>query len=75
MRIVDLACRPDARHRIIIALIASAAVFLAARGNLRPPTAAIASWNAFAFCILALDWLVILVTPQRKCGPSRRNKT
>jgi uncharacterized membrane protein len=66
MRIVDLACRPDARHRIIIALVASAVVFLALRAKVRPSTAVIASWNAFAFCILALDWLVILITPQRK---------
>jgi uncharacterized membrane protein len=66
MRIVDLACRPDARHRIIIALVASVVVFLALRAKVRPSTAMIVSWNAFAFCILALDWLIILVTPQRK---------
>ena len=66
MRIVDLVCRPDARHRLVLGLAAGAAVFFASRGHLRFASAAIAGWNAFAIVILALDWLIILTTPQRK---------
>ena len=66
MRIVDLFGRKDARHRLALALVAGAAVFLASRGYVRFWSAGIAAWNAFAFVILALDWLTILTTPQRK---------
>src|SRR5439155_2829103 len=50
----------------VLGLAAGAAVFFAARGQLRPWTAAIAGWNAVAVDILALDWVTILTTPQRK---------
>jgi uncharacterized membrane protein len=66
VRIVDLISRQDARHRLVIGLAAGAAVFLSTRGNLRLWSAAISGWNAFAFVILALDWLIIWRTPQRK---------
>ena len=66
MRLVDLVCRPDARARVVIGLAAGAAIFLALRGHLRFANAVIAGWNASALVIVALDWLTILTTPQRK---------
>jgi uncharacterized membrane protein len=66
MRIVDLVCRQDPRHRFALGLAAAGAVFFASRGIVRFSSAAIASWNAFAVVILALDWLTILMTPQHK---------
>jgi uncharacterized membrane protein len=49
-----------------LGLAAGVAVFFASRGHVRFSTAAIAGWNAFAFVVLALDWLTILMTPQHK---------
>jgi uncharacterized membrane protein len=66
MRFVDLVCRPDARERLVIGLAAGAAIFFASRGHLRFASAVIAGWNASALVIVALDWLTILTTPQRK---------
>ena len=66
MRIVDLVCRPDARQRLVLGLLAGAATFFALRGHLRFSSAGIAAWDVFAAVILALDWLTILTTPQRK---------
>jgi uncharacterized membrane protein len=66
MRILDLVCRPDARHRLALGLVAGAVVFFVSRGHVRFSTAAIAGWNAFAAVVLALGWLTILTTPQRK---------
>jgi uncharacterized membrane protein len=66
MRVADFVCRPDARHRLLLGLIAGVLIFLTSRGYLRFASAAIAGWNAFALVILALDWLTILTTPLRK---------
>ncbi len=66
VRPVDLISRQDARHRLGLGLIAGAAVFFAARGHLRLWSGAIAGWNAVAVIIVALDWVTILTTPQRK---------
>jgi uncharacterized membrane protein len=66
MGIVDVICRPDARQRLVLGLAAGAATFVALRGELRPASAAIAAWNAVAVLTLALDWVTILTTPQRK---------
>ncbi len=66
MRIVGVIWRQDARHRFVFGLAASAAVFFTTRGHLRLWSAVISGWNAFAFVILALDWLTIWTTPQRK---------
>jgi len=66
VRIVDVISRQDARHRLVIGLAAGAAVFFTTRGQLRLWSAAISGWNAFAFVILALDWLTMWATPQRK---------
>jgi uncharacterized membrane protein len=66
MRIVDLACRQDPRQRLALGLAVGVAVFFASRGIVRFSSAVVAGWNAFAVVILALDWLTILMTPQRK---------
>ena len=66
MRLVDLISRQDARHRLVLGLAAGAAIFFVVRGHLRLWSAAIAGWNAVAVVILALDWVTILTTPQRK---------
>jgi uncharacterized membrane protein len=66
MRMVDLICRPDARQRLFLGLAAGAATFVLLRGEFRLASAAIAAWNAVAVVILALDWVTILMTPQRK---------
>jgi len=66
MRIIDLVCRPDARQRLVLGLAAGVGTFVVLRGQLRPATAAIAAWNAFAVVVLALDWVTILTTQQRK---------
>ena len=66
MRLVDLISRQDARHRLGMGLAAGALVFFVAWGDLGHWSAAIAGWNAVAVVILALDWVTILTTPQRK---------
>jgi len=66
VRVIDLISRQDARHRLVLGLAAGTAVFFAVRGHLRPWSAAIAGWNAVALVILALDWVTIWTTPQRK---------
>ena len=65
-RILDLICRQDARHRLVIALLAATIVSLYLRGRVRPSTEVIATWDAFAFCVLFLAWLTILTTPVHK---------
>jgi len=66
MRLAHLVCRHDARHRLLIALAAAALVFFGLRVIAQPTTSAIATWDAFAFSVLALDWIVILMTPHNK---------
>jgi uncharacterized membrane protein len=66
VRLVDLILRQDARHRLAMGLAAGVLVFFITRGHLRLWSAAIAAWNAVAVVILALDWVTILTTPQRK---------
>ena len=74
MRVDHLVCRQDARHRLLIALAAAAIVFVALRGQARLSTVSIATWNAFAFFILALDWIVILKTPHNKLRERAREQ-
>jgi uncharacterized membrane protein len=66
VRILDLICRQDARHRLVIALVAATAVSLSLRGHVRPSTEVIAAWDTFVFCVLFLAWLTILTTPVHK---------
>ena len=66
MRVAALVWHQDAPRRLVLGVVAGVTVFFATRGSLRLWSAAIAGWNAFAAVILALDWLIILTTPQRK---------
>jgi uncharacterized membrane protein len=66
VRILDLICRQDARHRLVIALVAATVVSLSLRGHVRPSTEVIATWDTFVFCVLFLAWLTILTTPVHK---------
>jgi uncharacterized membrane protein len=69
MRLVDVISRPDARQRLVVGLVAGAAIFFALHGHLgfaNAVIAGIAGWNASALVIVALDWLTILTTPQPK---------
>lgn len=66
MRIVSLVCRPDARQRLVLGLVAGAAAFFILRGHLQFASAGIAAWDTFAVVILALEWVTIRATPQRK---------
>jgi uncharacterized membrane protein len=66
MRMADFVSRLDAWHRFLVGVVVGSAVFLATRGQLRLWSGAISGWNAFAFVILAFDWLTIWTTPQLK---------
>jgi uncharacterized membrane protein len=63
MRLVQIVARLDARHRLVIALIAAGAVFFLLRGHVRLSTESIAAWDTFAFSVLVLAWFTILTTP------------
>jgi uncharacterized membrane protein len=65
-RVLDLITKLDARHRIIIGLAAAAVVFLFLRGHVLVSINGIASWDTFAFFVLALAWIVIVRTPQAR---------
>src|SRR5260370_23287764 len=58
--------REDARHGLFIGLAGAIVVFLLLRGRVRFSTETIATWDAFAFCVLLLAWLTILTTPVHK---------
>lgn len=66
MRLADLIGRHDARHNLALGLTAGVVVFFLSVSYLQFARALIASWDAFAVIILALDWLTILTTSQRK---------
>src|SRR5215471_2002118 len=66
MRVGALVWHQDARRRLLLGVASGVVVFFVTRGGLRLWSAAIAGWNAFAAVILALDWLIIWTTPQRK---------
>ena len=65
-RLIDLFAGHDARHRMILGSVAGAAVFFCLRNRVRFPTDVIATWDTFAFFVLASAWLTILITPQQK---------
>jgi uncharacterized membrane protein len=65
-RLLDLIAKWDARHRIVIGWAAAGVVFLSLRGHVPISTNGIASWDTFAFFVLALAWVVIVRTPSTK---------
>ncbi|HYY13586.1 MAG TPA: DUF1345 domain-containing protein [Chthoniobacterales bacterium] len=62
-RLAALISRQDARHRVLIALVVAVAVSVSLRGRVHFATELIATWDAFAFCVLLLAWFTILTTP------------
>lgn len=56
----------DARHRLIISLVAAGAAWVGLRGRVQPSTQSIATWDVFALCVLVLAWLTITTTPLHK---------
>jgi uncharacterized membrane protein len=72
--LLSLICRQDARHRLFIAFALAAAVFFSLRGRVHLATEAIATWDAFAFCVLLLAWLTILTTPLHKLRSRAREQ-
>jgi uncharacterized membrane protein len=59
--------KQDARHRLVISLLVSALVWFGLQGRVQHSTQSIATWDVFAFCILALAWMTIVTTPAQKC--------
>jgi uncharacterized membrane protein len=72
--LLSMISRQDARHRLFIALALAAVVFSSLRGRVHPATEAIATWDAFAFCVLLLAWLTILTTPVHKLRSRAREQ-
>ena len=65
-RLAALIVRQDARHRLLIALGVAVIVSFLLRGRVHFATEMIATWDAFAFSVLALAWSTILNTPMRR---------
>jgi uncharacterized membrane protein len=58
--------RVDARHRLIVSLIAAIATWFVLRGRVQSSTQSIATWDVFALSVLVLAWLTIITTPPQK---------
>lgn len=63
---MNFIAKQDARHRLVIALLISTAVWGGLRGRVQPLTQSIATWDVFALCVLGLAWLTIITTPPEK---------
>jgi uncharacterized membrane protein len=57
----------DAHLRLVLALIVSCVVFLLTIGRLEPAHQAIAVWNAFAWSVILLAWLRMVLADVRTC--------
>jgi uncharacterized membrane protein len=56
----------DARHRLVVSLVAAGTVWFGLRGRVQPSTQSIATWDVFSLCFLVLAWLTIITTPLHK---------
>jgi uncharacterized membrane protein len=65
-RSLNWIARQDARHRLVISLLAAGLVWFGLHGRVQPFTQTIATWDVFALCVLVLAWLTIITTPQHK---------
>ncbi|MDQ6810040.1 MAG: DUF1345 domain-containing protein [Verrucomicrobiota bacterium] len=66
--------KQDARHRLIISLALSGLTWATLGGRVSDSTRSIATWDAFAFCVLALAWLTIVTTPPAKLRSRARDQ-
>ena len=71
---VSWIAKQDARHRLGASLFVAAAVWFWLRGRVQLSTQTIATWDAFALCILSLAWLTILATPPAKLRERARTQ-
>ena len=55
----------DAHHRLVIALAFAAVAFLVFKGHLHWRTQLLATWDAYALCVLALAWTRIVTAHPR----------
>jgi uncharacterized membrane protein len=74
MRLFHSLARLDARHRLVLALVAAAAVFFSLRGHVRLFTQSIATWDTYAFFTIVLAWLTILTTPTHRLRARAREQ-
>lgn len=63
---MNLIANLDARHRLVVSLLAAGAVWIVLRDRVQPSTQSIITWDVFALSILALAWLTIITTPLDK---------
>jgi len=56
----------DARHRLVVSLVAAATGWFGLHGRVQPSTQSIATWDIFSLCVLLLAWLTIITTPPHK---------
>jgi uncharacterized membrane protein len=61
--LASLVSRIDARHRVAFSFIVGVSAFLLVHRHVRFWTASIIAWDVFAASVLALAWIMILVTP------------
>jgi len=64
-RTLEAIAKMDAHHRLLLGFIVAAVVGLALHTHALW-TASLASYNAFAFAILGLIWVTIVLTPQEQ---------
>jgi len=57
--------RLEAHHRLLISLGFAAVVFLVSEGHLLWRTRLIATWDAYALCVLSLAWARIVTAQPR----------
>lgn len=57
--------RLEAHHRLLVSLLFAIVVFLVSKGHLHWRTHLIATWDAYALCVLALAWTRIITAQPR----------
>lgn len=65
-RALRFVCRLDAQHRVAVGVVVAIGVFFGLRGHVAISSDVIAVWDVFAFVILVMAWITILITPQSK---------
>ncbi len=73
-RMLEAIAKMDAHHRLLLGFIVAAVVGLALHTRALW-TASLATYDAFAFAILALIWMTVALTPQEDIQRWRNDKT